>query len=74
MWNNTIKQKRSAGLAAETLMGRGQFDFRASDDNICFFKCMDVKCVHLASNFYSTESATVQMTQKCGTRAEFACP
>ena len=56
----TIRSNRKGlpnGLAAEKVMSRGQFDFRVSDDNICFFKWMDVFTWHPIS--------TLQRVQLC---------
>ena len=73
----TIRSNRKglpAGLTDEKDLNRGDFDFRVSNDDITFFKWMDVKCVHVASNFHSTKSTVVNRTQKDGTRAEIQCP
>ncbi|KAK3691254.1 hypothetical protein RRG08_031518 [Elysia crispata] len=72
----TIRSNRKglpAGLTDDKDLNRGDFDFRVSNDDITFFKWMDVKCVHVASN-HSTKSTVVNRTQKDGTRAEIQCP
>lgn len=73
----TIRMNRKGlpqGLVEEKKLTRGDFDYRVSDDGLVFFKWMDSKCVHIASNYHSTEKTSVLRTQKDGTRTEVACP
>ena len=54
---------------------RGDFDHRiSSDHNLSFFKWMDNKVVHVASNYHRNDSSRVLRTQKDGTKKHSNVP
>lgn len=74
---STIRSNRKYlpnNMVGDKSLKRGEFDHRISAHNICYFKWMDNKPVHIISNFHTHESAVITRKQKDGTKKEFNCP
>ena len=73
----TIRSNRKnlpVDIKADKKLTSGEHDQRVLRQGLCFFKLMDSKAVNIISNFHGTEMATIQRTQKDGTKLTVNCP